>query len=106
VSSAARRRYGLLEKKKDYILRAKDFHNKEKTLVQLRRKAEERNPDEFYFAMQRVGTKDGVLATRHAVDLSPARLVFFKPLREAVAKSVLLAAGMKAAAILPKTFAS
>jgi hypothetical protein len=28
----ARTRYGLLEKRKDYLLRAKDFHRKERTL--------------------------------------------------------------------------
>mmetsp|Transcript_36387 Transcript_36387/g.91427 ORF Transcript_36387/g.91427 Transcript_36387/m.91427 type:complete len:258 (+) Transcript_36387:122-895(+) len=57
---ASRRRFGLLEKKKDYKLRADDYHKKEKTILNLRRKAEERNPDEFYFAMEKGRTKDGV----------------------------------------------
>lgn len=57
---AARRRYGLLEKKKDYKLRADDYHKKEKAIQNLRRKAEERNPDEFYFAMENKRTKEGV----------------------------------------------
>ncbi|KAJ7529110.1 hypothetical protein O6H91_15G034400 [Diphasiastrum complanatum] len=46
-----RRKYGLLEKHKDYVLRAKDFHRKEQTLQNLREKAASRNPDEFYFKM-------------------------------------------------------
>eukprot|EP00197_Chlamydomonas_leiostraca_P003099 CAMPEP_0202869552 /NCGR_PEP_ID=MMETSP1391-20130828/12519_1 /ASSEMBLY_ACC=CAM_ASM_000867 /TAXON_ID=1034604 /ORGANISM="Chlamydomonas leiostraca, Strain SAG 11-49" /LENGTH=251 /DNA_ID=CAMNT_0049549887 /DNA_START=127 /DNA_END=879 /DNA_ORIENTATION=+ len=57
---AARQKYGLLEKHKDYVERARDFHKKEKTIKALKRKAEERNPDEFYFAMQSAKTKDGV----------------------------------------------
>mmetsp|Transcript_37769 Transcript_37769/g.70901 ORF Transcript_37769/g.70901 Transcript_37769/m.70901 type:complete len:235 (+) Transcript_37769:116-820(+) len=57
---AARKKLGLLEKHKDYVLRAKDFHRKEKTLKNLKEKAEFRNPDEFYFAMQKSRTKDGV----------------------------------------------
>jgi U3 small nucleolar RNA-associated protein 11 len=45
-----RRKLGLLEKKKDYVQRARDFHKKEKALLTLQAKAEQRNPDEFYFA--------------------------------------------------------
>jgi len=61
-NSAAREKYGLLEKRKDYLLRARDFHRKERTLKRLQRKAEERNPDEFYHAMQNKRTKGGVFA--------------------------------------------
>ena len=57
---AERRKFGLLEKKKDYILRARDFHKKEDALKVLRKKAANRNPDEFYFAMQKQRTNDGV----------------------------------------------
>ena len=63
-NSATRRKYGLLEKKGDYLLRARDFQHKQATLNTLRRKAEERNPDEFYFAMEQAGTRDGVAIAR------------------------------------------
>ncbi len=65
VRRAARRQYGLLEKKKDYKERADDFHRKEVALRRLRRKAEERNPDEFYFAMEKARTRGGVHTKRH-----------------------------------------
>lgn len=42
------------------MLRARNFHKKEKTLKHLQELAEQRNPDEFYFAMQNSKTKDGV----------------------------------------------
>ena len=42
------------------MLRARDFHKKEAAIKTLRRKAEERNPDEFYFAMEHARTKGGV----------------------------------------------
>ncbi|KAG7415582.1 U3 small nucleolar RNA-associated protein 11 [Fusarium oxysporum f. sp. rapae] len=46
-----RRRLGLLEKHKDYSLRAKDFNKKKAQLKNLKEKAAERNEDEFYFGM-------------------------------------------------------
>ncbi|KAF3798134.1 U3 small nucleolar RNA-associated protein 11 [Colletotrichum gloeosporioides] len=46
-----RQRFGLLEKHKDYSLRAKDYNKKKETIKHLRQKASERNEDEFYFGM-------------------------------------------------------
>ena len=59
-NSARRARLGLLEKKSDYRARAADFHKKEATLKSLARKAEARNPDEFYFGMHKARTEKGV----------------------------------------------
>ena len=57
---AARSKYGLLEKHGDYVARAQNFHAKEKRIAALRAKAENRNKDEFYFAMAKGSTKKGV----------------------------------------------
>eukprot|EP00246_Nothoceros_aenigmaticus_P007775 TRINITY_DN2184_c0_g1_i1.p1 TRINITY_DN2184_c0_g1~~TRINITY_DN2184_c0_g1_i1.p1 ORF type:complete len:151 (-),score=23.59 TRINITY_DN2184_c0_g1_i1:480-932(-) len=57
---AQRSRLGLLEKRKDYLLRAKDFHKKETTIQTLKQKAAERNPDEFYFGMINSQTVGGI----------------------------------------------
>ncbi|KAK3394342.1 small-subunit processome [Podospora didyma] len=46
-----RQRLGLLEKKKDYQKRAKDYNKKKAVLKSLREKAADRNEDEFYFGM-------------------------------------------------------
>jgi hypothetical protein len=54
---AHRARFGFLEKHKDYVLRARDYHSKQERLQRLRQKAADRNKDEFYFAMNRQKTK-------------------------------------------------
>eukprot|EP00842_Homolaphlyctis_polyrhiza_P005662 jgi/Hompol1/6097/HPOL_000357-RA len=56
----ARAKLGLLEKHKDYVLRAKDFHKKERAIKALKEKAAFRNPDEFYFGMINAQTNKGV----------------------------------------------
>eukprot|EP01130_Rhizamoeba_saxonica_P001907 TRINITY_DN1172_c0_g1_i1.p1 TRINITY_DN1172_c0_g1~~TRINITY_DN1172_c0_g1_i1.p1 ORF type:complete len:252 (+),score=60.54 TRINITY_DN1172_c0_g1_i1:2-757(+) len=46
-----RRKYGMLEKKKDYKKRAKNFQRKRDHIQKLKQKAAMRNPEEFYFKM-------------------------------------------------------
>ncbi|KAJ2252320.1 hypothetical protein IW137_002200 [Coemansia sp. RSA 1287] len=55
-----RKHLGHLEKHKDYVLRAKDYKEKQRVLKRLRERAATRNPDEFYFNMERSQVKDGV----------------------------------------------
>ncbi|KAG2592404.1 hypothetical protein PVAP13_5NG546886 [Panicum virgatum] len=56
----ARKKFGLLEKHKDYVVRSKAFHRKEEIIGKLREKAAFRNPDEFYFKMINSKTVGGV----------------------------------------------
>ncbi|KAF9454065.1 u3 small nucleolar RNA-associated protein 11 [Macrolepiota fuliginosa MF-IS2] len=57
---AHRTKLGILEKHKDYVQRAKDYHSKQDRLNRLRQKAAERNKDEFYFSMVKEKTRKGV----------------------------------------------
>jgi hypothetical protein len=52
-----RQRFGILEKHKDYVLRARDYHSKKDRIKRLREKAADRNKDEFYFGMNRERTE-------------------------------------------------
>ncbi|CAN6443877.1 unnamed protein product [Victoria cruziana] len=56
----SRKKFGFLQKHKDYVLRARDFHKKEETIRKLKEKAAFKNPDEFYFKMVNTRTVDGV----------------------------------------------
>ncbi|KAL0228630.1 hypothetical protein GEMRC1_013250 [Eukaryota sp. GEM-RC1] len=61
-----RAKLGILEKHKDYVKRAKDYNRKQETLRDLKKRARERNPDEFAFGMIKSKVVDGVHHTpRH-----------------------------------------
>lgn len=51
---------GFLEKHKDYIVRARDYQKKKAHIKNLKKKADNRNPDEFYFKMKNSRVKNGV----------------------------------------------
>lgn len=70
-----RRHLGLLEKKKDYKLRAENYHAKEAKLKLLRKKAKERNPDEFYFGMHSTKTDEhGIGYKENPLDIAEREL--------------------------------
>ncbi|WPK23978.1 hypothetical protein PUMCH_001230 [Australozyma saopauloensis] len=75
-----RAKYGLLEKKKDYKLRADDFHKKQAALKVLREKAAQYNPDEYYHAMTRRKTdENGIIITERGNEsLSVAQMKLLK----------------------------
>lgn len=55
-----RQKWGLLEKPKDYKLRAADHKFKKRKIKALQQKAADRNEDEFYFGMMSAQTQNGV----------------------------------------------
>ena len=54
-----RKKFGLLEKHKDYVERARDYSKKQKHILNLKQKAAEKNPDEFYYQMHSSQVKNG-----------------------------------------------
>lgn len=50
---------GFLQKKKDYVVRAKDYHRKEDRINAMKLRASMKNPEEFYFGMHNAQIKDG-----------------------------------------------
>jgi U3 small nucleolar RNA-associated protein 11 len=71
---AHRAKFGLLEKHKDYVKRARDYNAKKEKLRVLEEKAALRNPDEFYHHMQNSVTKDGKHVELDAKTLTPEQL--------------------------------
>ena len=67
-----RKRLGLLEKHKDYQKRSQDYHKKQTTLKYLKAKAKQRNPDEYYHAMNktRLGSDGLLIKSRYSNDQS------------------------------------
>ncbi|CAL1694034.1 unnamed protein product [Somion occarium] len=72
---AHRAKLGFLEKHKDYVLRARDYHSKQDRIKRLRQKAAERNKDEFYFAMNRQKTEKGVHVQDRGNEALPVDIV-------------------------------
>lgn len=102
-----REKFGLLEKHKDYKLRAKDHKKKQTVLKSLKQKASERNEDEFYFGMMSRGFSSGKFAGgkkwtgtvagdrgNKALDIDTVRLLktqdlgYLRTMRNVVAKEV------------------
>ncbi|KAK2743773.1 hypothetical protein FQN57_004710 [Myotisia sp. PD_48] len=76
---AAREKWGILEKHKDYSLRAKDYNLKKAQLQRLREKVRDKNPDEFAYGMMSERSQThGKHGTRESKALSHATVQLLK----------------------------
>lgn len=65
-----RNKWGILEKPKDYKLRAADHKHKRQKIKHLQQKASERNEDEFYFGMVNSESRGGVKVAKRGEENS------------------------------------
>jgi len=65
-----RQKWGLLEKHKDYKLRAADHRVKKRKINALQHKARERNEDEFYFGMMSAESRGGIKVAKRGEENS------------------------------------
>ena len=65
-----RQKWGLLEKPKDYKLRAADHKVKKRKLKALQQKAADRNEDEFHFGMMSARSQGGVKVAKRGAENS------------------------------------
>eukprot|EP01116_Phalansterium_solitarium_P014766 TRINITY_DN32589_c0_g1_i1.p1 TRINITY_DN32589_c0_g1~~TRINITY_DN32589_c0_g1_i1.p1 ORF type:complete len:240 (+),score=44.73 TRINITY_DN32589_c0_g1_i1:33-752(+) len=75
----SRERLGILEKHKDYVLRARDFKKKQSAIKRLKEKASNKNPDEFYYGM--LGKKKGDQYTAEQMKLMKTQDVGYLTLK-------------------------
>lgn len=90
----ARKKLGYLEKHKDYVKRAKDFHKKEATIKKLHRKAYFKNEDEFSMTMTQYSTnKEGKTKKTHLTQeeqhLSESQDALYVNMREQIDKKAI-----------------
>ncbi|KAI9785987.1 MAG: hypothetical protein M1839_008253 [Geoglossum umbratile] len=92
-----RQKWGILEKHKDYSLRARDYNAKQARLKILREKAAERNPDEFYFGMMSSKTSRGgqIIADRGNKALSQDAVRLLKTQDAGYLRTMALVEGRK-----------
>ncbi|KAI3901141.1 hypothetical protein MKW92_027128 [Papaver armeniacum] len=74
----ARKKFGILEKHKDYCQRAKAYHTKENIIKILKEKDANKNPDEFYYNMIRSKTVDVVHIPESEAKFTQDQLMLMK----------------------------